>query len=442
MECADRDRTVEKQLEMLTATDSELLKKVRAQISGLKRTKRFHDWKSIGRLREKVQQTVQSIGQLKIDPKKGFELVVSFYETDNAVYGNCDDSSVFIADLYKRDARNLLIKFGSQCDKKSWMAEKIFELNEENQYGVRDDVLSASCEFLPETHVRRLIERYCELASELDEKDDSKKADAWNSASRKYWGAASELAAGIKDGPLHETTYRSFWKRESLNAAAWNDIAQVYLDAGDPETALQRLENIDESNGGYQELETEQLRIAAYKAIGSEASIQNVEGILRKRLFASPSSKTLSELNQFLDPSQFNALVNDLVSGFSKSQKLDLAFLELSLRDIDASISETYLLERSDQIDGDNYYTLAPIAKLFSEKKCPVAATLIYRALADSILKRAISKNYKIAVGYIKRMGKLANDINDWKGHKDHNAYLESLHANHARKTAFWSLME
>ena len=104
MELTDRDVAIEKRLVMLTATNSEALKKVRAQISGLKRTKRFYDWRSIGKLREKIELAIRGLGQLEIEPAKGFELVCGFYETDNAVYGNCDDSSGTIADLYKYDA--------------------------------------------------------------------------------------------------------------------------------------------------------------------------------------------------------------------------------------------------------------------------------------------------------------------------------------------------
>ncbi len=83
--------------------------------------------------------------------------------------------------------------------------------------------------------------------------------------------------------------------------------------------------------------------------------------------------------------------------------------------------------QRADQIDGDLYSALLPIAKQFAEKKSPLAATLIYRALADSILARGATKNYKIAVGDIKRAAKLVDSITDWQGHPDHAAYLESL---------------
>lgn len=441
VELADRDKAIEKRLIMLTATNSETLKKVRAQISGLKRTKRFYDWKSVGSLHVKMELTLQSISQLQIEPQKGFELVSSFYETDNAVYGNCDDSSGTIADLYRHDASDLLIQFGGRCEDKSWLAERVFELNQKNDYGVRDGVLTAACDFLPKSDVRKLINRYCELAAEAAEKFSSTEDAAWNRPSRRYWGAASELAAGIKDGPLHEMAYKSYWGDKPLNSAGWNDVAKVYLAACDPKTALQRLDNID-SEETFQKYDTQQLRIAAHKAIGKKANRKAIASILRERLFASPRAKTLAELDEFLDPAERQAIVDELFSSYVQNPQLDLSFLDFVLRKQDIGVAETYLLERSDQIDGEHYYSLAPIAKLFCENKSPLAATLILRALADSILQRGLSKNYRIAVSYINRAAKLATDISDWQGHIDHTAYLEILRTTHARKSAFWSKME
>ena len=291
VELANRDEAIEKRLMMLTATNSETLKKVRAQISGLKRTKRFYDWKSIDKLHDRIELTLQSISQLQIEPQEGFELVSSFYETDNAVYGNCDDSSGTIADLYRHGANDLLIQFGGRCEDKSWLAERVFKLNQRNDYGVRDGVLTAACEFLPKSDVRKLINRYCELAAEAAEKFSPAEDAPWNRPSRRCWSAASELAAGIKDGPLHEMAYKSCWGEKPLNSAGWNDIAKVYLAAGDPKTALQRLDNID-TNETFQKYDTQQLRIGAHKGIGKKTNRKAIASMLRERLCASPRAKT------------------------------------------------------------------------------------------------------------------------------------------------------
>jgi hypothetical protein len=433
---AQRDDAIEKRLLVATASNSELAKKVRSQISGLKRIKKFYDWKSVRNLCEKVELTLEAIEMLDVEPAKGFEIVVSFFETDNSVYGNCDDSSGTIADLYTHDAVNQLIRFGKQCDDKPWLADQIFELNQSDDYGVRDCTLAAACEFLPESETRKLINRYCELAAEQDQEDLP--ANDWNRPSRRYWCAAEALAKGINDGSLYEMAKKSAWGKADLNAAAWNDIAKVYLKADDPKTALQKLANI-KSNDHFKSYETEQIRIETHEALGNT---NEVSAILQKRFLKSPSSKTLGELSELLSAKKLKAVVAELLKNFNDDFKLDLSFLEFALAELDLKTAEKYLLARFEQIDGERYYILPDLAKQFAAKNSSLAATLIFRALADSILKRAVSKNYKIAVGYIKRMAKLDESITNWKKHPTHEDYLNGLRENHSRKSAFWSKMK
>lgn len=440
VELAGFDNQLEKRLEMLTATNSERLKKVRSQISGLKRIKRFYDGKSVRRLREKIELALQALQQLEIEPRKGFELVSAFYETDNAVYGCCDDSSGLIADLYKCRARDLLIQFGSECDDKSWLANKVFELNQVNDYGIRDGILRASCEFLPESNVRILIDRYCKLAVKAAEEFIQSEDEPGNRQSYRFWSAASELAAGIKDGSLHEMAYRSQWGDGPLHSEGWNEVAGVYLAAGYPNAALDRLGNIGD-DVTFKRQETEDLRIAAHKAIGKKKNKKEIANILRQRLFHSPSSKTLDKLDDFLDPIERQSIVDELVTSYIQNPMINFSFLEFVLQELEVEIAEAYLLERSDQIDGDLYYQLGAVANLFVENKSPLAATLILRAMADSVLQRGISKYYSTAAGYIRAAASLAAGISDWQGCIDHDGYLESLRTQHARKTAFWGKM-
>ncbi len=435
-EIADKDEAVEKRLLIATASDSDRLAKVRSQISGLKRTKKFYDWRSIDKLSEKIELLIEAIGQLDVPAKKGFQLVVSFYETDNAVYGNCDDSSGIIGDLYKYDARNLLIRFGSQCDDKPWLAEQIFQLSQTDDYGVRNGILSAACEFLPESETRKLIGRYCELGAELDEKEDTD--DQWSRPSCRYWTAAEELAAGIGDGPLYEMTKKEAWGKADFNAAAWNEIAELYLKSGNAKTALKKLDNI-QSDDHFKSYETEKLRIAIHRELGNS---KEVAAILRRKFLRSPSSKTFAELADVMTKSTLKLVIKEMTTKFNDSPDLDLSFLEFALSDLDLKTAERYLFERVEKIDGERYYKLPDLAKEFVTQDSPLAATLILRALSDSILARGVSKNYKIAVGYIRRMDVLAKSVSDWRQFEDHSVYVAGLRENHARKSAFWSKMK
>ena len=90
----------------------------------------------------------------------------------------------------------------------------------------------------------------------------------------------------------------------------------------------------------------ERLRIQAHKTIGSKANLKKVFSILRDRLFESPSVRTLTDLKEFADPSEYRPIVDKLSSRYLSDVQLNLSFLELLLVDSDVSIAEEYLLER------------------------------------------------------------------------------------------------
>jgi hypothetical protein len=118
---------------------------------------------------------------------------------------------------------------------------------------------------------------------------------------------------------------------------------------------------------------------------------------------------------------------------------VDAGFL-VEIEQYDAA--ETYLIDRAGEIDGDYYDRLLPIAEAMVATTRPLAASVVYRALIESILKKARSKIYHYAVRYLKKLDLLSTQISDWKSVPDHGTYFESLRAKHGRKTSFWSRYE
>ena len=98
-----------------------------------------------------------------------------------------------------------------------------------------------------------------------------------------------------------------------------------------------------------------------------------------------------------------------------------------------------YVLERAELLDGDHYYYLLPLAKALEENRYPLPATAVYRALLDSILRRGKSTIYHHGVRYLKKLDRLAPDVDDWKNVADHQAYVQELRQTHGKKSAFWA---
>jgi hypothetical protein len=73
------------------------------------------------------------------------------------------------------------------------------------------------------------------------------------------------------------------------------------------------------------------------------------------------------------------------------------------------------------------------------EQGQPLAASIVYRALLESILNRAQSKTYPHAARYLHRLVKLGKKIRAWSPIAPHESYLQTLRARHDRKRAFWA---
>lgn len=104
--------------------------------------------------------------------------------------------------------------------------------------------------------------------------------------------------------------------------------------------------------------------------------------------------------------------------------------------------AEDYLLDRADKLDGDFYPGLLPLAEAMETSGRSLCASIIYRALLDSILRRAQSKAYYHGVSYLKKLDTLAPAVVDWRGFGNHDAYVKHLRSQHGRKYSFWQRYE
>lgn len=159
-------------------------------------------------------------------------MVAAFYETDKGTLGNCDDSSGYVGDVYRFDAKELFVGYARRCPDKEWLVKLVLKLNRDDDYGVRDTLIDCAAEYLPEPHIRTLISRLQEAADK--EKDEVGK--------RRRLHLIESLARQIKDAALFEKTRIAAWGK--LSTAACVDIARVYLESGSARTALSWLEKI------------------------------------------------------------------------------------------------------------------------------------------------------------------------------------------------------
>lgn len=398
-------------------------KELKSRISALKRSRRFVRWGESAGLARELRELLQQIEDQVEDAQLGCTLVANFYTTDHSVFGRCDDSSGHVGDVYRYDACELFARYAKRCTDKSWLAKLILKASLKDDYGVRDVLVKSAAEFLPEAPLRWLIDQFQQLAA--------KEADEFP---RRHWLYQVEsLARQLKNAPLFEQTRRAAWGDEP-GSAGCVDIARVYLECGDEQTALAWLERIP-AGEGYQQHERDELLLAIYARQGDKQQQAKVA----QRSFRRQRDRIgFERWIEIVGDNQRAELLDQEVRIILNAPLLsltDAAFL-VEMEQWDAA--ESYLQARIEQLNGDHYQFLLPLAETFASLARPLTASLVYRALLDSILRRARTTTYGHGARYLRKLDLLAKTVSDWGDIEPHTVYVEQLRQKHGRKSSFW----
>ena len=221
-------------IEQLIATPRENVQRFKKKLSSLKRRKRFIGWRESASFARELEMLLQDLKSGVSDPLTGIELVAAFYEADNTIFEMCDDSSGNIGDVFRYDAKELFVDYASRCNDKEKIADIILKVNQKDDYGIRDALIDCVGECLPEEVIRTMIATLQKWADK--ERDEYGK--------RHHLILIESLARQIKDARLFEKTRIASGRK--LSTASFIDVARVYLESGDVETAHSWLRKIPE----------------------------------------------------------------------------------------------------------------------------------------------------------------------------------------------------
>lgn len=426
LELGEQYSPVSKRIERLVETPEEKLKRVKAKLAGLKRAKRFVPRRESSQFAADLEGLLQDIRESVHDPKAGLFLVASFYQTDDAVIGRSDDSDGIIGDVYRIDARELFVEYGSAAENKAAVAEMIFRLNLEDGYGVRDALVDHAGQMLEEPEIRDLIRRF---RKRLDEDiSDIERLQAYL--------CIESLAKQIGDAVLFEQV--SLMRVENPYAKLWLEIAQVYLAAGDVDTALDRTSRIEDKHEPLVS-QRNRLLLEIYRRKGwEERRTELLECMFRE----SPSISLLDELTAAVGEDRRGALIEKAVVAINNLIGLDDSSLRFLMECGRREEAENYIVKRAAQIYGDAYYRWLPIAEEMEQTGFYTGATLIYRALLLAILENANYNAYGHGARYLRKLDSLTEQIRDWKSAAEHRLFKEKIVAEHGRKSSFWAKYE
>lgn len=426
LELAGCDEAADDLVERMIVTPAENIKRFKAKLAGIKRSRRFIGWGESAAFARELVALLEDLQAGVTDPRTGAELVAAFYECDKGALGHCDDSSGHVGDVFRHDARELFVGYASRCDDdddKEWLGELVFKVNRIDDYGVRDTLIVCASDYLPEPVLRTLVDRF--------QKEAGKGSEEY--AKRHWLRLVESLARQLKDAPLFERTRIASWG--SLSTAACVDIARVYLESGDGHTALTWLEKVPDTEN-FMAAERDALLLEVFGRMGDAARQADTAWRIFRR---SRSLPALERLLAILGSGQKDAVEGGEIATILAGKNLsltDAAFL-VAIERLDEA--ETYLLKHAGQLNGDNYSQLLPLAETLEKDGRHLCASLLYRALLDSILRRAQTKIYPHGVRYLKKLDRLAGAVSDWRTIDTHLDYKAGLQLQHGRKSSFWS---
>ena len=138
LKMTEHDTMAERLVERLISEPDVIIKSFRRKISGLKRRKKFIHRNESRRFAAELDHLLEDLEHVKPDPGVGMSLIASFLETDQAVFGNCDDSFGYIGDVYRYGARSLFTQYASRCTDKKQVLDLLIKTYSNDPYSVRE----------------------------------------------------------------------------------------------------------------------------------------------------------------------------------------------------------------------------------------------------------------------------------------------------------------
>lgn len=419
---ADADKQTDARADRSGSTAA-AVRQFKAALSRIKRRTKFITWRESGAYSNELSSILLDLKEAARDPRTGVELVASFFRADENIFNMCDDSSGNVGQVFTFDACDLFAHYSAQCSDKPWLTGVLLDIQREDNYGVRDCLIDAASRFLPEPEIRSIIDRLWILS------------DAETSIyDKRHWLYRIEsLARQIHDAPLFERAMRASVEGE-IHLRGCITLAEVYLESGDAPTAVKWLGFLP-TDAGHLAQERDDLLLAIHDKLGNRREAADTAWRIFRRF---RHESTFNSLLKHIGPHDREHLIDEETRMILESEKLSYSDTRFLIWLGHADDAESHLLSHVNEIDGNRYGDILPIGDLMEQAGKYLVASLLYRALLESILARAISKYYTHGVRYLRKLDALAPNVGNWRQFLTHENYQARLEKLHARKSSFW----
>jgi hypothetical protein len=302
------------------------------------------------------------------------------------------------------------------------LAVEVFDLFTSDEYGARGEVIAAFSEALG--------------TSGLDELERLVRDRLDHAPGRKHdyrHGMLMTALTDIADARGDVDGYIAAQRLAGTESAAVKEIGERLLAAGRLEEALDWLNRPDVPE--HKRGDIGPLKIDILDRLGRTEDAQAV----RWSMFASSLSADI--LNEYLGRLPADAVAEARQKAIAIACHHPAVHRSLPLlSELSPDTAADLVHRRLAGIQGEAYWALRPVADRLAQKH-PLAAILLYRGMADAVLRRGLSQQYDYAVGDLVAAERLAPNVEDWLGHPSQEAYRQRVATEHRQKRAFWERM-
>ena len=418
---------------VLAGTDggTRLAAEVEKRLRTIQRSRGFIEWDKVRPLVRELDGLRKTIaGPLAAaDPRAAAAQMRLFLDLAEGVFERSDDGSGSLGTVFRKAGADLgrLWALPPGRDPVALAAE-LLALLDADGYGTTDRLLAASGPALgPDgrAELRRLLQARLASLPRGRGRDDFEPRGRFMVSLR-----LRELSDLEGDVDAYIAAVEAGGQAENVAG----DIAERLIAHHRPAEALAWL---DRASGCHEEERQIDLRIAALDALGRKAEAQDLRWTTFQRFLSAEHLR--AHLRGLPDFDDVEAEERGIAHALAHPDRgLALMFL-VAWPNLKAA--NQLVRDHHDELDGGQYFRLRPAAEALAEK-CPVAATLLHRALADDVLRRASSRQYQYAARDVRACAGLAAFLPDEAGLETHDAFMARIRREHPRKTGFWSLLD
>lgn len=430
-----------------TQSSAEVAREVTKRLSSIERSRSMINWRRVKALKSDLETQRHVIVDTIAsgDPDEALEVMWRFMGLARSIFERCDDGNGTIMDVFHQAGVDLGTIASAARPHPRLLGEQTFRALQNNDHGQYDRLIENLSPALGAEGLDRLKSLFDDLAS--TPVDTSTAAGlvviGWPSSGPVY---EDEINLRHRDRTIRSALEQiadaqgdvdAFIAQQSEQARSVPmiaaEIAQRLLKAGRAGEAWDAINRI-EMKSRQSPFEWEKARLDVLEALGRRDEAQ----AFRWQCFEQSLNERhlrafLKRLPDFDDlEAEENAF--DCVSHFSDVHQA-LAFL-LSWPALDRAA--TLIRARAAELDGDHYELLTPASEHLQEK-CPLAATIVLRAMIDFTLDRAKSSRYRFAARHLVQCERLSTKICDFDTFTSHPGYVADLRGKHAKKAGFWT---